>query len=1041
MQDEPIGLVSESHCHMKNQNKDRDDKKKRRKSKNMGKESQVFTINDEHERHHKYAGTKNVVTVNLVSVGVVDNFRKRRRKKVERCCIQSFNSQEAVNTEAEMNCQMKCRESLSGESGINGILKLEDILSQNIYKSGNGDSRMKNSEQNDDQRKLKRDTKALSPHFQRLVNRLKQYQEEKKKHSKDGSEPVIMNSRNENNCKGVNMKAKAHDCEAQLYDMPEAYVNLEQDKVQRNGNVIEIEKVDSSRKRKTKKGKKMEGVEVQNVSPCFYRSTECKEVVKVMNCQEAVKLDTEAELNCQMKCRKSVSGESGIDGILKLEDILLQNIYQSGGGDSRMKNSKQNDDQRKLKRDTKVLSPHFQRLVNRLKQHQEEEKKHSKDGPEPLIMNSRDENNCKGVNMKVKAHDCEAQLYDMPEAYVNLEQDKVQRNGNVIEIEKVDSSRKGKTKKGKKMEGVEVQNVSPCFYRSTECEEVVKVVNCQEAVKLDTEAEMNCQMKCRKSVSGESGINGILKLEDILSQNIYQSGDGDSRMKNSKQNDDRRKLKRDTEALSPYLQRLVNRLKQHQEKKKHSKDGHGPVIMNSRNENNYKEVNMKVKAHDCEAQLYDIPEAYVNLQQDKVQQNGNVIEIEKVDSSRKGQTKKGKKMEGVEVQNVTPCFYRSTECEEVVKVMNEQRDVKHKRLRKCLKSGSPSVNVSPYFRKVQKVEIADEYELKSKSSIQRSVESRIAVSVSGKLDEAYERITPDENELNHSDKNVIIFCESETESIARSCNNGNFKEDKIHLNGTEIETGKLNPKRKRKSENQKKMACVEIRKVSPYFQNSTGCQQVMKVMNEGEIMNIKPSKACKNHGSTLKVSPYFHKVPNEEYADGGLSEVKSSVAIKTKLSTYEMRDEAYERRAPDNTWEPPRSEFGLIQEDHAHDPWRVLVICMLLNRTTGLQAKRVISNLFTLCPNAKTATEVATNDIEKTIKILGLQKKRAIMIQRLSQDYLDDRWTHVTQLHGVGKYAADAYAIFCTGKWDRVRPTDHMLNYYWDFLYSIKHKL
>ncbi|KAK9287530.1 hypothetical protein L1049_015951 [Liquidambar formosana] len=99
-----------------------------------------------------------------------------------------------------------------------------------------------------------------------------------------------------------------------------------------------------------------------------------------------------------------------------------------------------------------------------------------------------------------------------------------------------------------------------------------------------------------------------------------------------------------------------------------------------------------------------------------------------------------------------------------------------------------------------------------------------------------------------------------------------------------------------------------------------------------------------------------------------------------------------------------------------------------------MQAKRVISDLFTLCPNAKIATEVATEEIEKLIKTLGLQRKRAVMLQRFSQEYLEEGWSHVTQLHGVGKYAADAYAIFCTGKWDRVRPTDHMLNKYWDFL-------
>ncbi|CAK9183673.1 unnamed protein product [Ilex paraguariensis] len=102
--------------------------------------------------------------------------------------------------------------------------------------------------------------------------------------------------------------------------------------------------------------------------------------------------------------------------------------------------------------------------------------------------------------------------------------------------------------------------------------------------------------------------------------------------------------------------------------------------------------------------------------------------------------------------------------------------------------------------------------------------------------------------------------------------------------------------------------------------------------------------------------------------------------------------------------------------------------------SSAILARRVILELFTLCPNAKIATEVATEDIEKVIRSLGLQRKRAPMIQRFSQEYLLESWTHVTQLHGVGKYAADAYAIFCTGKWDRVRTTDHMLNRYWEFL-------
>lgn len=211
------------------------------------------------------------------------------------------------------------------------------------------------------------------------------------------------------------------------------------------------------------------------------------------------------------------------------------------------------------------------------------------------------------------------------------------------------------------------------------------------------------------------------------------------------------------------------------------------------------------------------------------------------------------------------------------------------------------------------------------------------------------------------------------------------------------------------------------------IQTSTGLQELV---NEGEVKTIKRTKPCPK---VLKVSPYFQNTPREEDKKG-----QKKVGRPCQLSASEKRDEAYKRRSPDSPWRPPRSEFGLLQEDHVHDPWRVLVICMLLNRTTGRQAEKVILDLFTLCPNAKTATEVDTEEIEKVIQTLGLQKKRAAMIQRFSQEYLEESWTHVTQLHGIGKYAADAYAIFCTGKWDRVKPADHMLNYYWEFLCTRK---
>ncbi|TXG51799.1 hypothetical protein EZV62_024323 [Acer yangbiense] len=275
-----------------------------------------------------------------------------------------------------------------------------------------------------------------------------------------------------------------------------------------------------------------------------------------------------------------------------------------------------------------------------------------------------------------------------------------------------------------------------------------------------------------------------------------------------------------------------------------------------------------------------------------------------------------------------------------------------------------------------------------------------------------------------------------------------------------------------------------------------GESKKQKVLNgcKDSKTKLKPPKPCaKSCRKKVKLSPYFKKVAKqEEIADGGITspeETKKPVHKKLKnvakeeeiadggiaspketkkpghkkkkqqsqvLTAAQKRDKAYLRKTPDNTWIPPPSglDIPLLQENQVHDPWRVLVICMLLNITSGKQlqwvtipkamgscsagfmARRVIMKLFRLCPDAKTATEVPTEEIEKVIQTLGLQKKRSMMIQRMSQEYLSEDWTHVTQLHGIGKYAADAYAIFCTGNWEQVHPKDHKLTKYWDLLKS-----
>ncbi|WCJ44805.1 Methyl-CpG-binding domain protein 4-like protein [Euphorbia peplus] len=245
---------------------------------------------------------------------------------------------------------------------------------------------------------------------------------------------------------------------------------------------------------------------------------------------------------------------------------------------------------------------------------------------------------------------------------------------------------------------------------------------------------------------------------------------------------------------------------------------------------------------------------------------------------------------------------------------------------------------------------------------------------------------------------------------------------------------------KMKRDNTKKKKKKTVVVVSPYFKKVTAepTNNTIKrkrktnshFPNLDDVLShftFKPTQNETTHLNQIKAAePAHKKQPN---AQKRKPKPKSPV-----LSSSDKKSEAYLRKTQDNTWAPPRSHVALLQEDHAHDPWRVLLICMLLNCTTGQQVRGVLDDFFALCPDAKAATQATREEIQTVIRPLGLYRKRSNMIKRMSEEYLRDDWTHVTSLHGIGKYAADAYAIFCTGKWDQVIPKDHKLNDYWDFL-------
>ncbi|KAL0533461.1 hypothetical protein IC582_030301 [Cucumis melo] len=233
------------------------------------------------------------------------------------------------------------------------------------------------------------------------------------------------------------------------------------------------------------------------------------------------------------------------------------------------------------------------------------------------------------------------------------------------------------------------------------------------------------------------------------------------------------------------------------------------------------------------------------------------------------------------------------------------------------------------------------------------------------------------------------------------------------------------------------------REVSPSLQNSKSNQQEEKMVSRFFLKSGKQQAVNNQEEATEQLNQCAKSVKRvrKPVNERKQKNKTSSTKPRTTLTAAELFLEAYRRKSPDDTWKPPPSGTRLLQHDHAYDPWRVLVICMLLNRTSGRQAKEVIPKLFSLCPNPKATLEVSREQIEDIIRPLGLYRKRSRTMHRLSEMYLKESWSHVTQLPGVGKYGADAHAIFCTGYWSEVEPKDHMLNYYWDFLHSIKHLL
>ena len=134
-------------------------------------------------------------------------------------------------------------------------------------------------------------------------------------------------------------------------------------------------------------------------------------------------------------------------------------------------------------------------------------------------------------------------------------------------------------------------------------------------------------------------------------------------------------------------------------------------------------------------------------------------------------------------------------------------------------------------------------------------------------------------------------------------------------------------------------------------------------------------------------------------------------------------------------WKPPKSPYTLLQEQIYDDPWKVFVCCIFCNLTRRLTAEPIFWQVIKRWPDAQSLSKANINDLIEMIKDLGLSQRRAKALIKMSDDYINKDWkADPAQLYGVGKYASDAYRIFCRGDWRDVEPKDGALVNYRNYL-------
>lgn len=123
---------------------------------------------------------------------------------------------------------------------------------------------------------------------------------------------------------------------------------------------------------------------------------------------------------------------------------------------------------------------------------------------------------------------------------------------------------------------------------------------------------------------------------------------------------------------------------------------------------------------------------------------------------------------------------------------------------------------------------------------------------------------------------------------------------------------------------------------------------------------------------------------------------------------------------------PHRYDLAPLQLGMNGEPWRVIVVSTLLNRTSNVTVRQVLPEVFNTWPDPTVMASANPHDLEHVIEACGLHRGKSRSLVKMSAAWYGEAWGDARDLAGVGPYVADAVGLFCFGCLE-VESKDHVL--------------